>query len=80
MSDTIAADRLRRGDTHFGVIQKLEGAFGATVKSSSGTNVLRCAGVAASCTWSKDHGLLNAWQKNATLKLAEPIGGYGRDR
>jgi len=35
--------------------------------------------VQASCTWSKDDGLLKAWRKNAIAKLAEPAGGYGRE-
>lgn len=39
----------------------------ATYRSGAGT--LRCAGVTASCTWSSTSGLLNAWRKNATIKL-----------
>jgi len=33
------------------------------------TNTLRVAGVTATCTWSQDEGLLEAWRKNATLRL-----------
>lgn len=43
---------------------------GAVIRDQASTNSIRCAGVAASCTWSRDKGLLKAWRKNATIKLA----------
>ena len=42
----------------------------AVIRNQASTNSIRCAGSSASCTWSRDEGLLNAWRKNATIKLA----------
>ena len=52
------------------VIDKLVAVHGATYKTDASTNSLRCAGVNATCTWSRTEGLLNAWRRLATIKLA----------
>ncbi|MFY9350085.1 MAG: hypothetical protein WBL20_14380 [Sphingobium sp.] len=33
-------------------------------------NILRVAGVTASCSWSADTGLLDRWKGNATVRIA----------
>ncbi|WP_308815538.1 hypothetical protein [Sphingomonas sp. GV3] len=61
------------------IIAELVGQHRALFRSSGVTNSLRVACVQATCTWSKDEGLLAAWRKRAIAKLMEPDGGYGRD-
>jgi len=61
------------------IIAELVGQHRASFRDVGSTYTLRVAGVQASCTWSKDDGLLKAWRKNAIAKLAEPAGGYGRE-
>lgn len=51
------------------IITYLVDRFGATYTKRPSTNTLRCAGVTATCTWSEDAGLLQAWRKNATVRL-----------
>lgn len=52
------------------IIASLVADHSASVKLRPTGNTLRCAGVTASCTWSEDKGLLDAWRKNATVKIA----------
>lgn len=52
------------------IISGMIEAHSATVKTAPTGNTIRCAGITASCTWSRDEGLLKAWRKNATIKLA----------
>lgn len=61
--------QLQAGATPIDVITGLQEHHGATYTLRPCTNTLRCAGVTATCTWSKDQGLLAAWCKNASLKL-----------
>lgn len=65
------ADRLRAGDHALRIIEGLVAGHGATHVTGRDPNALQCAGVSATCTWSKDEGLLENWRKNATLRLAE---------
>lgn len=51
------------------IISGLVENHGATYTKRPSTNTLRCAGVTATCTWSEDAGLLQAWRKNATVRL-----------
>ena len=53
------------------ILAGLKADHAATVRLSASGNTIRCAGVTASCTWSEDKGLLQAWRKNATLKLMQ---------
>lgn len=53
------------------IILGLISMHGATRKLRPTTNTLRCAGVAGSCTWSTDTGLLDSWLKNAAVRLAQ---------
>ena len=61
------------------IIAELVGQHRASFRAIGSTYTLRVAGVQASCTWSKDDGLLKAWRNNASLKHMEPAGGYGRE-
>lgn len=61
-------DELRTGAREEDIIQALIRVHGATVKGWDPYR-LRCAGVVGTCTWSKGVGLLNSWQRNATVKL-----------
>lgn len=51
------------------IIARLCSGYGATLTVRYDGNKLRCAGVAASCTWSADTGLLDNWRKTATVRL-----------
>ena len=42
----------------------------ATYRVNCDPYLLRCAGVTATCTSSRDEGLLNAWRRLATVKIA----------
>ena len=44
--------------------------LGASIRCHPVTNTLRYCGIAASCTWSADRGLLDAWEQNAARALA----------
>lgn len=67
-----AADRvasLTRDDvTPAEIIARLVEQHGAIYRQGD-PHRLRCAGVTATCTWSKDMGLLEAWRKNATIRI-----------
>lgn len=70
---------LREGSSAADVIDGLVRDHRASLKLRPDGNRLTCAGVTASCTWSKDDGLLKAWRGRATERLAaqtmEAIGG-----
>lgn len=70
---------LRDGSSAVDVIDGLVRDHRASLKLRPDGNRLTCAGVTASCTWSKDDGLLKAWRARATERLAaqtmEAIGG-----
>ena len=51
------------------IIAALVAQHGATVRSDGQGNRLTCAGVTATCTWSKDVGLLLAWMRAADKRL-----------
>lgn len=53
------------------IIHDLQRLHGAAYVCQPHTNILRVAGVSASCTWSHDHGLLKAWRRNATIRIAK---------
>jgi len=57
------------------IINGLVKHHAATYRTGASTNSLRCAGVSATCTWSKDKGLFKAWRKNATLKIMAENAG-----
>ena len=52
------------------IIDALIRDHGASYSTTSSTNSLRCGGVQATCTWSRDTGLLAAWRKNAVNRTA----------
>lgn len=57
-----------------GVIALLEKEHAAKRRQAGGAYHLRCAGVASSCTWSRDKGLLDGWYRNASLRLIQVDG------
>ena len=63
------AEQIMAGTKSPRIIDQLVGQFGATFKPGASTNILRAGGVAASCTWSEDQGLLDAWRRLATIRL-----------
>lgn len=67
-------DGQRAGDTAEQIIQRLIAGHGATRRCSPQTNVLRVAGVATSCTWSRDQGLLDGWRRLAARKILQLEG------
>jgi hypothetical protein len=68
--DFVAAS-LRMGMKADEIIARLCSGYGATFSQRYDGNKLRCAGVAASCTWSADTGLLDNWRKTATTRLMQ---------
>ena len=52
------------------IIKALVEQHHATLRLRAAGDTLRCAGVTGSCTWSRSDGLLSAWRKNATIKIA----------
>ena len=60
----------RAGLPYEAIVVNLVAGFGATYTCRPSTNTLRVAGVTATCTWSKDAGLISAWKKNATVRIA----------
>jgi hypothetical protein len=63
--------RKREEATPADIINGLQLNFGATVDLRRDPYKLRLAGVAASCSWSKDAGLLENWRKTATVRLMQ---------
>jgi hypothetical protein len=63
------ANGLRMKLTPVEIIAGLQREHGATFEQRYDRNKLRCAGVAANCTWSADQGLLDNWRKTATTRL-----------
>lgn len=64
-----AGEQLRLGTAAGDIIAGLVRDHGARFEDRQDPYRLRCAGVAASCTWSKSDGLLGNWQKTATSRL-----------
>lgn len=56
------------------IIAGLQADHAASYRIGASTNVLRVAGVNASCTWSRDEGLLKAWERLATIRLLQLDG------
>jgi hypothetical protein len=56
------------------VIAQMTERFGATRKLHPAGNTLRCGTVQASCTWSRDSGLLIAWRRLAGVALQQEKG------
>ncbi len=59
------------------IIATLVAQHRATYTCRPHTNTLRVAGVTATCTWSKDTGLLDGWRRNAKLRFAREMS-FGR--
>lgn len=74
-----AGARARQGATPATIIAELVEHHRGRFIPGAQTNALRVAGVAASCTWSKGEGLLDAWKRLASVRLMEPAGGYGHE-
>jgi hypothetical protein len=68
-ADFVAAE-LRNGAQPMGIIGGLMRDHGASYSTASSTNTLRCAGVAGTCTWSAETGLVDSWRRNAIARLA----------
>ncbi|SFR86833.1 hypothetical protein [Sphingomonas jatrophae] len=67
----------RSADT---IIAGLVERYGARHRSTGQEHQLRAAGVASSCTWSRDEGLLTNWERTAGLRLiGHAQGGFGRE-
>lgn len=66
----LIADRQRAGVDAAAIVAELVRDHGARYDTRWDANRLRVAGISASCTWSKDAGLLSNWSKTATLRLA----------
>lgn len=77
-----AADAmLKQGADATDVIAALVVDHRASFRAGADTNRLRVAGVAATCTWSKGAGLLEAWRRLATLRIVGARqGGFGSER
>lgn len=56
------------------VIAEMTERFGAKRVLAPQGNTLRCATVQASCTWSRDSGLLIAWRRLAGAALQQEKG------
>jgi len=71
-----ASLRFRRENAHAAVvIAELVDQHGASYRPRADANRLSIAGVASSCTWSADMGLLQNWLNTAALRLMQPVGG-----
>lgn len=68
--DFIMEER-RLGSAPNTIIAALRKDHSFTLKLHPWTNGLRGAGVAVSCTWSEDEGLIDAWLRLATRRLSE---------
>jgi hypothetical protein len=75
-----AGERKREGANAATIIAELIAQHGATLKRHPRANTLRVAGTAASCTWSEDEGLLDAWTKLAFIHLMQLSGRCGTER
>lgn len=53
------------------IISDMQTLHGATYGLKGGAYLIRCAGISATCAWSRDEGLLQAWNRNATLRTAK---------
>lgn len=73
-ADTIGEAR-RAGTAPAAIIDTLRRNHAAAYRVGASTNTLRVAGITASCTWSKDTGLLDAWSRLATVRLMQMNAG-----
>jgi hypothetical protein len=73
----LVAKRLGERVEAAAIIAELVEKHGGTHRPSWDVNRLRVAGVASSCTYSPDVGLLDNWRRNATVRLmgAQPEDG-----
>lgn len=57
---------VEKGNLPADIIAVLVRDHGARLTLRPHTNTLRAGGVTATCTWSKDKGLLDAWRRKAS--------------
>lgn len=76
----LVASCLRENAGAHAIITRLVREYGATYKREASTNTLRIAGCQATCTWSDGQGLLDAWRRNATIKLMHLAGTASAER
>ena len=69
-ADMVATMRRERADDG-DIIAALVRRYGAIHNDRREPYTLRVAGVASSCTWSRDHGVLANWIRTATVRLAQ---------
>lgn len=67
----LVSDGTRTARSAIDIISDMQTLHGATYGLKGGAYFIRCAGVSASCTWSRDQGVLQAWNRNATLRIAK---------
>ena len=67
------ADQLRAGETPADIIALAVKDRGASAEFGRDPFRFSFAGVAATCTWSRDH-LIDAWRRNATRRLMADQG------
>ncbi|HEX7821079.1 MAG TPA: hypothetical protein VF463_10720 [Sphingobium sp.] len=53
------------------IIRRMVAEHGGSYRVAPTNNTLTAGGVSATCTWSKDVGLLAAWRRNATVRLSK---------
>lgn len=68
VADFIGEQR-RLGTRADALIRLLQTYHDARVKTAPWTNSLRIAGLAVTCTWSQDGGLIDAWIRPARRRL-----------
>lgn len=68
---SLVGDKLRAEVAPAAIIAELVEKHGATHRTRWDGNRLSVAGVAATCTWSADKGLLDNWRKTATVRLMD---------
>jgi hypothetical protein len=69
IADFVLAES-RKGATASEIIAQMVSIYGAKHRLVAGAWSLSAAGVGASCTWSRDEGLLKTWYRNATVRIA----------
>lgn len=68
---SFVGDEKRKGTSPEEIINAMIERFGAKRSGRSGAYTFRCGTVSASCTLSRDQGLLDNWNRNATIRLAQ---------
>lgn len=71
---TFVEGELKKNTPPEQVVLALQSLYGAVRKFAPAGNTLRCLGVQASCTWSRDTGLLIAWKRLAGARLQRERG------